>query len=184
MPIIDEEFLSRLSSVEREPVIRYATEDEEKAFDKIRRLVSVRERCQRELLDRLVRDGFSKEDADEAVRRATACGLVDDARYAGVLIRSRLSQGKGVSGICAELERSGIDISQVPGWPEDFLEDAPSEVDRALALLRRKPPHAKDVRGAAFRRLVGKGFSQQAAYDAARRFAEEVHASVQSEESF
>ena len=175
MPVIDEEFLAKLAAVELEPVVREIPEGEQKAFAKVQRLACVRERCESELRARLARDGFTAQDADAAVRRAVACGLVDDMRYAGVLIRSRISQGRGKSGIVSELERAGIDATAVPGWPEEFFhEDTPSELERALGLLRRKPPRAKDVRGAAFRRLVGKGYSQQVAYDAARRYAEEV----------
>ncbi len=175
MPVIDEEFLAKLAVVKLEPVVREVPEGEEKAFAKIQRLACVRERCESELRARLVRDGFAADDADAAIRRAVACGLVDDLRYAGVLIRSRVAQGRGKSGIVAELEHAGIDASSVPGWPDEFFpEDAPSEVERALDLLRRKPSRSKDVRGAAFRRLVGKGYSQQVAYDAARRYAEEV----------
>lgn len=175
MPVIDEELLAKLSAVQLEPVVREASEGEEKAFAKIQRLISVRERCESELRARLLRDGFASEDAESALRRAVSCGLVDDLRYAGVLIRSRIAQGRGRSGIVAELERVGIDASLVPGWPDEYFpEDAPSEIERALELLRRKPSRSKDVRGAAFRRLMGKGYSQQVAYDAARRYAEEV----------
>lgn len=175
MPILDGELLERIAGVELEPVTsRYST-GEEKAFAKIQRLCSVRERCAAEIKDRLVRDGFSAQEAEHALERAHACGLVDDQRYAEVLIRSRIAQGKGREGIRCELERSGIDVAGVPGWPEEFFDDdASSEVERALALLRRKPPRAKDVRSAAFRRLVSKGYSYQLAYDAARRYAREA----------
>ncbi len=172
--MIDEELLARLASVTYEPVMRPVSEDEERAFAKIQRLACVRERCTKELVERLARDGFPQECIMPAVDRAVACGLVDDMRYAGVLIRSRISQGKGIQGVADELGRMGIDVNQVPGWPDEFLDEVPAELDRALALLRRKPPRAKDVRAAAFRRLVGKGFSQQVAYDAARRYIEET----------
>ena len=71
------------------------TEDETRAFEKVTRLACSRERGSRELIDRLVRDGFSQEVAESAVRRALDCGLIDDTRYGAVLIRTRVSQGRG-----------------------------------------------------------------------------------------
>ena len=175
MPYIDAEVLTKLASVEREPVARHISEGEEKAFAKIQRLSCVRERCQSELGLRLEREGFSSEDVNRAIERAVACGLVDDMRYADVLIRSRLAQGKGRQGIEAELSRVGIDVFLVPGWPEEFFsQEDNSEFDRALNLLRRNPPRAKNIRAAAFRKLISKGYSQEIAFEAARCFDEET----------
>ncbi len=131
-----------------------------------------REQASAALRARLVREGFPPEAADAAVGRALACGLVDDARYAEVLVRSRLSQGRGAQGIAAELESLGIDASVVPGWPEEFAVDHESEVARALALLDRKPPRAKNKRDAAYRRLAQKGFGASVASTAARIWSE------------
>lgn len=149
-----------------------AADDAERAFRKIERLALAREQASAALRSRLVREGFLPEAADAAVGRALACGLVDDARYAEVLVRSRLSQGRGAQGIAAELESLGIDASVVPGWPEEFAVDHESEVARALALLDRKPPRAKNKRDAAYRRLVQKGFGAPVASTAARVWSE------------
>lgn len=147
-------------------------EDAERAFRKIERLALAREQASAALRARLVREGFPPEAADAAVGRALACGLVNDARYAEVLVRSRLSQGRGAQGIAAELESLGIDASVVPGWPEEFAVDHESEVARALALLDRKPPRAKNKRDAAYRRLAQKGFGASVASTAARIWSE------------
>lgn len=149
-----------------------AADDAERAFRKIERLALAREQASAALRARLVREGFPPEAADAAVGRALACGLVDDARYAEVLVRSRLSQGRGAQGIAAELESLGIDASVVPGWPEEFAVDHESEVVRALALLDRKPPRAKNKRDAAYRRLAQKGFGASVASTAARIWSE------------
>ena len=135
-----------------------AADDAERAFRKIERLALAREQASAALRARLVREGFPPEAADAAVGRALACGLVDDARYAEVLVRSRLSQGR--------------DASVVPGWPEEFAVDHESEVARALALLDRKPPRAKNQRDAAYRRLAQKGFGASVASTAARIWSE------------
>lgn len=187
------------TSLSLEPIAVKRTEDETRAFEKVTRLACARERGSRELIDRLVRDGFSQEVAESAVRRALDCGLIDDTRYGAVLIRTRVSQGRGRKGIEDELERAGIAASDIPGWPEEFFsvddfdpfrvnvnsEDDvvvcsfgsessdEQEIERALALLRRKPPRSKNVQASAYRKLVTKGYSTSVASAATRRFMEE-----------
>ncbi len=175
MPYIDNEPFGETTLMKRDPAIGYPLKGKEKAFAKVQRLACARERCQSELRARLERDGFSPEDADEAIARAVACGLVDDLRYAEVLTRSRIAQGKGRCGIEAELSRAGIDVCALPGWPDEFFsQEEDSELKRAIALLHNKPPRAKDIRAAAFRRLVQKGYSHHVACEATRRFCEEA----------
>lgn len=182
-----------------EPIMDARSEDEERAFEKVKRLACARERGSRELVERLMRDGFPRDVAESSVQRALDCGLVDDVRYGTVLVRTRVSQGRGRKGIEDELDRAGIVAGDIPGWPEEFF--APesfdpfrldgdtqdglmcggygcgssdeSEVERALALLRRKPPRSKNVRASAYRKLVAKGYSSSVASAATRRFMQE-----------
>ena len=144
MPIIDDAFLSTLV---REPLAPAVPEEEEKAFSRISRLVASRERCACELEKRLVQDGFSERDAQSAIARAVSCGMVDDLRYADILVRSRVSQGRGRAGIEEELNRCGIDF------------------------LCRKPPRSKNAYAAACRKLAARGYSPDVVFAAARRYA-------------
>ena len=154
MPIIDDAFLSTLV---REPLAPAVPEEEEKAFSRISRLVASRERCACELEKRLVQDGFSERDAQSAIARAVSCGMVDDLRYADILVRSRVSQGRGRAGIEEELNRCGI--------------DGVSEQDRAFDFLCRKPPRSKNAYAAACRKLAARGYSPDVVFAAARRYA-------------
>ena len=149
-------------------------EEAERAFRKIERLAAMREQASTLLRTRLVREGFSADAVEQALVRALACGLVDDVRYAEVLVRSRVSQGCGAQGIAAELDGLGIDIACVPGWPDEFPVEHDDEVARALALLERKPPRAKNRRDAAYRRLSQKGFGASVASTAARLWSESL----------
>lgn len=144
---------------------------DERAFRKIERLCLVREQASEQLRQRLARDGFDSEAVEAALARALACGLVDDGRFADVLVRSRLSQGRGRRGIAAELESLGIDAHGVEALAAADGDDG-AEVDRALALLDRKPPRAKNRRDAAYRRLAQKGFSASVSATAARLWCE------------
>lgn len=148
------------------------------AFAKIQRLLCIREHASALLNKRLLASGYDEHIASEAVQRAIDCGLVSDERYADVLVRSRLSQGKGLRGIAFELEQADIDPHNVPAYQEArFRDSAPDELARALSLLTAKPPKAKRVREAAYRKLVQKGYETDVAARAARIFAEQ-HESV------
>lgn len=145
----------------------------QEAFQKIVRLVRMREQASVTLRQRLAREGFSEEAIDGALARAVACGLVDDRRYADVLVRSRLSQGRGRRGIAAELASLGVDVSEVDAFTEqELVGDDSEEIERAVAVLERKPPRSKNRRDAAYRRLVQKGYSSAVASSAARRWCE------------
>ncbi len=142
------------------------------AFERIVRLVSRRDHAAAEARGKLARAGFDDGPADRAVERAVRCGLIDDVRFAEAYVRSKLAQGKGAAGIERGLAALGIDASDVPGWPNEFVgEDA--EVERALAVLERTPPRSKSRRDGAYRKLVARGFSAEAAASAACRWAKD-----------
>lgn len=145
----------------------------EGTFKKVERLCLVREQSSVKLARRLVREGYDERLVEDAIRQAQSWGLLDDARYAEVLVRSRLAAGKGIAGIERELAQCGIALEDVNGWPEDFEACQESEEERAYAVLRKHPPRSKNVREGAYRKLATKGFSASVAASVARAWAEE-----------
>ena len=143
-------------------------------FDRIIRLCAQRDRSQHELLERLVRAGYTQEESQSAVDRAVACGLVSDSRFAEAYIRSRVSMGKGRVAIERELQRKfGID-------PAPFFEDEGAsyglsedeQTQRAVAFLLKHEPRCKDVWGGAYRKLIAKGYAPSVASRATREWFE------------
>lgn len=143
------------------------------AFKKILAILNVSDKSEHALRERLSRDGYLPEDIDDAIAKAKEYSFVDDARYADLLIRSRIAQGKGSAGIERELKSHHIDPNAIPGWPYEYDVEHDAEVDRALAFLNRKPPRAKNARDAAYRKLAQRGFPSSVAATAARTWFEQ-----------
>ena len=160
--------------------LRTAQPDDERfgdageAFAKIVALLNVSDRSRRSLKERLVRDGFREGAVEDAMARAEEYGFIDDTRFGEQLVRSRISQGKGSSGIVRELAEHDIDAYDIPGWPHEFAVSPEEELDRALGLLKRKPPRSKNPRESAYRKLVQKGYPVSVAASAARMWYESV----------
>lgn len=142
------------------------------ALKKIIALVNASDKSELAIRERLNRDCYSQDAIDEAVQSAKRYGLIDDDRFASILIRSRISQGRGSVGICRELADNGIEADDVPGWPYEFPLSYDEELDRAICLLDRKPPHSKNMRESAYRKLVQKGYPSSVASSAARMWFE------------
>ncbi len=141
------------------------------AFKKILRWVKVRDRSVKETRTRLLRDGFGCSAVDAAIEKAIDYRFLDDARFADTLIRSRLNQGKGLDGAVRELQRHGISADTLlPGFPEEYLADRPSQQDSAFALLCKKPPRAKNARQAAYAKLVRAGYPMALSAEVANRW--------------
>ncbi|MCI1665388.1 MAG: recombination regulator RecX [Atopobiaceae bacterium] len=142
------------------------------ASDRVAKLVDRRDYSTKEMRDKLSLDGYSKASIDEVVRRACDSGLVDDSRFASVFIRTKVSSGWGAYRIERELGRRGIELDEVEGWPEEYIDDS-NEPDRAYELLTCKRLSSKDPYAKAVRFLVSRGFSYGVATSAARRRVED-----------
>lgn len=144
-------------------------------FKKIQRLVAVRDRSINEIENRLIKEDFSPDEIDNAIKKALRCNVLNDERFADTLIRSRLSQGRGVDGIKRELAEHCIDSSIYEPLFDEYLDLYPSEFSRALNALMRKPPRAKNKQQAAYSKLMRIGFSSAIASAAAREWADVVN---------
>ncbi|NHM15630.1 hypothetical protein GMI69_02935 [Eggerthellaceae bacterium zg-887] len=145
------------------------------AMSKIVRLVNHREHSTSSLKKRLLQASFDEAVAEAAIQRAVELGLVDDARYANILVGSRVAQGRGCQGIARELLDNHIDPETVSAFVEYRDEVAPQqEADQAVELLRKRPPRAKNQRDAAYRRLRQKGYDNATAIEAVNRWMDEA----------
>lgn len=145
--------------------------DSEYAFKRLTALCMHQERSTKEVRERLKRIGFEDSVADKAINRALNCGLIDDVRYADILVRSRISQGRGSCGIERELKSLGLNPYDIDAFNE-YCSDSGStaEYDRALSFLRSHPTRSKNPQSACYRKLVTKGYSSSVASRAARDF--------------
>lgn len=135
------------------------------ARERALRLINYRERSRRELVDKLLADGYSQALADSVADRMVELQFVDDKRYAESVVRSKRSAGWGMRRIERTLADAGVDaetVFDVSVQPEG------SEYERALREARRKPAKdARDVQRVAGR-LARKGFGFEIAFSAAR----------------
>jgi regulatory protein len=135
--------------------------------------LSRRERTGDEVQAHLERKGISAESSEAALQVLRADGYVDEARYALMYVHDKRElDGWGSERIRRELSGRGID--------RDLIEDAlaqhetewgggETELDRALALLRRRFPSApqdRRDRDRALGMLIRKGFDGELALDA------------------
>lgn len=102
------------------------------------RMTGARAMSHKEITDRLVRRGGTQEDAEDAADWLEKLGVVDDAAYAGMIVRHYASRGYGLAKAKQELFRRGI--------PRDLWEDALAELpDEEEAIGRLLAARVKGV---------------------------------------
>lgn len=142
------------------------------AASRIERLVNRRDYSSDELRTKLRADGYAHKTIEEAIERAQRARLVDDRRYADVYIRSKVAAGWGMARIERELARRGVEASELPGWPYDYL-DPDDELSRAKELAATRHYHGAHVFEKTVRYLCGRGFTLSVATRAARSVIDE-----------
>ena len=148
-------------------------DNDEAAYQKILRLLNYRDRTSHELVERLQKDGFSSKATYEALDRAMRLGLVDDARYCRNYIDQSFRAGKGRRVVENDLKRKGISQADVLLYLSASVFEEENEEERAYQFLLKHPPRGKNIRESAFRKLVSKGYSINAASKSAARYMSE-----------
>ncbi|MDR1422235.1 MAG: recombination regulator RecX [Coriobacteriales bacterium] len=164
------------------PQTAHVSLDAEAARAKTERLITVRDRSEQELADRLRQAGFPGAIVTAEVARAVTVGLVDDERFTQLYIAGKANKGWGQQRIVREIKRFGIDLEHADGYPEAFFDEA-DELSRALICVERFRSRAKDPRGACFHKLLSRGFSTEVARRALRTLDMRTVSISQSAES-
>ena len=138
----------------------FDSEEVSEAMAKVHALVCVRERTEKEVLNRLLEAGFDHETAYKASGRAVECGLVSDDRYAAAYISGKTHSGWGKQKIIQGLIDNGVS-SQIIEKHSDLFSSAEEEMNQALKLCAKYSTHSKNPRATLLRRLVSKGFSYE-----------------------
>ena len=98
------------------------------------RMLDRRDYSHAELVKKLVEKGETPEDAEAVVSRLSELGVVDDARYAALVVRQYAGKGYGERRVRAELQKRGVPRELL----DAALEEMPEQDDAVLTLLRRK----------------------------------------------
>lgn len=131
-----------------------------------------------QLADYLLERGISEEIADEVLGRLTDVGLINDAEFAAMFVRSkRASRGLAPRVLAQELRQRGVDAeiieTELAGiTPSDDRELAKSLVSKKLAATERFDRETRTRRLTSM--LVRKGFSAGLAFEVVREAIGEV----------
>jgi regulatory protein len=129
-------------------------------------------RTRRQLEDKLRQRGCDEDVAAAVLDRMAEVGLVDDAAYAEMLVRSRQeTKGLAARALGHELRRKGVPDELVEAALEDVDPEGERERARALVERRLRSLHGLD-REVQTRRLAGflarKGYDARLAYQVIR----------------
>jgi len=131
------------------------------AREHLLRLQARREHSAQELRQRLRETGFDREQAEILIETLQDQGLQSDARYAELLVRSRVAQGYGPRRIEAEAGQAGIDASLLAA----AIDAADIDWDAVLFELQqrrfRAAPGNRDEAQRQARYLLGRGFDAE-----------------------
>ncbi len=121
-------------------------------------LLARREHSARELKRKLEQRGISKDEAAEAVSGLAQDGWQSDARYAEMLVRSRIAQGYGPVRIEAELEVAGVNGDDIRTAMDEAAVDWRAQAAEAHARHFGQLPKSSAERAKQYRYLQGRGF--------------------------
>jgi regulatory protein len=153
----------------------------QKALDLAYAYLNPRDRTVSEVRQRLARGGVSAEVTENVVEILGEQGFLNDSRFARLFVADkRTLEQWGSERIRRGLVSRGIDrhladaaLAEEPAGAGDE-EELESELDRALALLRRRfpqPPEDRRERNRALGMLMRKGYESELALDALAAYA-------------
>lgn len=182
MPIIDDAYLDSLKTRVKKLEESHKDTNPHKqeckrnknAFMRIYDFVGVREHSSHEVRSKLSRESYTEDEIELGLAQAIEAGFIDDQRFAEALVNKHIRLGKGRQGIERELDQHAIDPYCLEGWPHEYFNSDEEELERALELLRSKPPRTKNLRESAYRRLIAKGYSSSIATTASRIWVENL----------
>lgn len=127
----------------------------------------------KELTDRLLEKGEPPEAVHALTARLVELGVLDDARYAGLVTRHYAAKGYGARRIRDELYRRGV---PKPLWDEALgeLPEPDDTVDRLLRARLRGAQADRDALRKASAALQRRGFSYDEISAAIARYAPEA----------
>jgi regulatory protein len=153
----------------------------QKAFDLAYAYINPRERTVSEVRRHLERRGVSEDLVEEAIRVVGGQGFLDDERYARLFVADKRNLEQwGSDRIRRGLLSRGIDrhLAEAaliePADADDLDAEPQSELDRAVAVLRRRfpdPPQDRRDRNRALGMLLRKGYESELALDALSAYA-------------
>lgn len=116
-----------------------------------------------QLKKRLLDDGFTPEQTEDAIRYAQSFGYVDDSNYAMEYVRTAC-QKKSKRELYMQLSRRGVDSDSIEEALETYSDEQENTVRRlAQKRLRQKPPQSDEDLMKAVRSLVSRGFPYEMA---------------------
>lgn len=131
------------------------------------RQLSFSARSSAQLLEAMLKRDVPSPAAEEVIERLTGVGLIDDAEYAAMLVRTRQAErGLSKRALMVELTRKGIDQHTAEAALDQI--DAGDEADAARELVRKRVRTMREIEPTKRRnRLYGtlgrKGYSASAA---------------------
>lgn len=128
------------------------------AMEKINSLLNTRERCIKELEERLAKADFSTEEIEDALQTALRVNLVNEERYARSFIRGKTHLGWGRAKILLRLKQDRIPAHIIDACEDDFA-TPDQEYVMAMREVAKRSARSKDPFATYTRRLVSKGYS-------------------------
>jgi regulatory protein len=142
----------------------------ERALSLAYRYLNPRERTQAEMRTHLQRKGIDARDVERSIQALVEQGYLNDARFAHLFVQDKRElEGWGADRIRQVLRNRGVESDVVEQALAEHEQDSEGEVERALAVLRRRfpsPPRERRDRDRALGVLLRKGYDSELALEA------------------